>query len=87
MNRVLEIFQKTHWDSRQHKNRSFFQKIKAIANRIEYLLQISKERRQLSKLTDEQLRDIGLHRADVQHETNRDFFDVPENLPDQKTRR
>ena len=38
---------------------------------------IKNERRALAKLTDMELQDIGLHRAEVNAEYKRSFFDVP----------
>lgn len=38
---------------------------------------IKQERRNLAKLTQKELQDIGLHPADVQAECRRSFLDVP----------
>ena len=46
----------------------------------EYLalcFQIKQERDDLAKLTDSELRDIGIHPADAAAERRRSFFDVP----------
>lgn len=51
-------------------------------NRLDLCLQIYTERRALAKLSDEQLQDIGIHRADANSECRRSCFDLPrQRLP------
>jgi len=40
-------------------------------------MEIHTERKSLARLTDQQLRDIGIHRADVDAECRRSIFDLP----------
>lgn len=40
---------------------------------------IKSERRALSKLSDIELRDIGIHRADADAELERSFWDLPDD--------
>jgi uncharacterized protein YjiS (DUF1127 family) len=44
---------------------------------IALCFQIKQERNDLAKLTDAELRDIGIHPADVAAERRRSFFDIP----------
>lgn len=55
-----------------------------ITDRVKWILthalkayEINAERRQLAKLTDQQLSDIGITRAQVQKECKRSVFDLP----------
>lgn len=57
---------------------------KGTKDRIKWLLSyamtacaINSERRQLRKLTDAQLQDIGITRQQVNQESSRGFFDIP----------
>jgi len=45
--------------------------------RLELILQVRKERRQLQALGDAGLKDIGLNRSDVFAEAHRSFWDLP----------
>jgi hypothetical protein len=56
-----------------------------VSDRLNWLLAYAKtafavyaERRELQKLSDSQLQDIGITRAQMQCESNRSFFDLPE---------
>ena len=40
-------------------------------------IQIQKERRELEKLPEHLLRDIGVNRVDAEQEARRDFHDIP----------
>nr|WP_319250103.1 DUF1127 domain-containing protein [uncultured Celeribacter sp.] len=51
---------------------SFFQ-------RLFGLREIARQRRALANLSDEQLKDIGLSRADVEREAERPFWDAPQH--------
>jgi len=51
-----------------------------IRHKLDWLnlcMEIYTERRTLAKLTDQQLQDIGIHRADVDTECRRSVFDLP----------
>ena len=48
--------------------------VSAIAH-IDFHLERRKSRRLLLEMTDEQLRDIGISRADAYHESRRPFWD------------
>lgn len=50
-----------------------------IFKRIAVLITVRKTRKDLSRLTDAQLSDIGLTRDDVQAEIQRPVWDVPSN--------
>jgi len=43
---------------------------------------IKHERESLARLTDSELQDLGIHRADVDAECRRSFFDIPEDRID-----
>lgn len=49
---------------------------KRIINRCELCLEVRRERNVLAQLTDSELRDIGIHRADADVECRRSYFDV-----------
>jgi len=47
--------------------------------------QIARERSALTRLTDEELRDIGVSREDALRESQRSAFEIPENRLKRKT--
>ena len=47
--------------------------------------QIARERSALARLTDEELRDIGVSREDALQESQRGAFEIPENRLKRKT--
>jgi uncharacterized protein YjiS (DUF1127 family) len=47
--------------------------------RLAIAFAVFRERRALAALSDETLKDIGLSRADVYRESNRSFWDIPED--------
>ena len=53
-------------------------RIKWILAHAITMYSINAERRELAKLTDGQLRDIGISRSQAQEECNRAVFDVPQ---------
>jgi len=53
--------------------------IKSANNRIKFLEQVRKERDELKNMSDDQLQDIGIHRADAEYESARGYYDVPED--------
>lgn len=48
-----------------------------LVNRAWLVYAVWKERRALASLDDRALKDIGLSRADVEHEVSRNMLDVP----------
>jgi len=48
-------------------------------DRIGLMERISRERIELAELSDDQLRDIGIHRAFAEQEAARSCFDLPKN--------
>lgn len=50
-----------------------------LLRRISLTEKVYCERRELLKLSDEQLADIGINRSDVRKECNRHLMDIPEN--------
>lgn len=46
---------------------------------IEFQRQIARERKALARLSDDQLRDIGLSRKDALRESSRSVFEIPAN--------
>ena len=50
-------------------------------NHIKLCLEIKRERQILTKLTDSQLLDIGVHRSNADAESQRSFFDLPADRP------
>jgi len=48
-------------------------------DRIYLMDRIARERMELSELSEEQLRDIGIHRAFAEQEAARSCFDLPKN--------
>ena len=53
--------------------------IRRAVNRANLYVAIERERKALSRLSDAELRDIGVHRAEADAESRRVFFDVPED--------
>ena len=51
--------------------------IRQVINRSNLYIDVERERKLLAKLTDAELRDIGVHRADADAESRRSFLDVP----------
>lgn len=51
----------------------------ALGRRILQMLSVLRSRRDLAHLSDDQLRDIGLTREQVNHEISRPIWDVPTN--------
>lgn len=54
-----------------------------LADGVSYLLacfEVARQRRQLLALTDSELKDIGISRADSQREARRDFWDIPAHM-------
>ncbi|MEO1330528.1 MAG: DUF1127 domain-containing protein [Pseudomonadota bacterium] len=49
----------------------------ALCRRWRVCAQVARERRALRELSDHQLRDLGLSRADVEREAHRPFWDAP----------
>lgn len=76
-------FDDTNWQQDYSSTARSLRKISGwIYGRYQYLLlveTIRKERAALAKMSDEQLRDMGLHRADADRESQRDYLDIPEN--------
>jgi len=62
-----------------NQSQSILRRIKSAYSRIKYLEQVRKERHELKSLSDDQLQDIGIHRADADHESARSYYDVPED--------
>lgn len=48
-------------------------------NYINLCIAIKREREALAKLTDAEIHDLGIHRADADAEARRSFFDIPED--------
>ncbi|EJN30765.1 hypothetical protein PMI35_01831 [Pseudomonas sp. GM78] len=53
------------------------QPVRAAITQLQRWRQLSRDRTELSRLSDERLRDIGLSRADVLRESSRPFWDDP----------
>lgn len=53
------------------------QPVRAAITQLQRWRQLSRDRTELSRLSDERLRDIGLSRADVLRESARPFWDDP----------
>lgn len=53
-------------------------RIKRILTRLVAAYEISAERRELSKLTPEQLQDIGISQGQANRECKRSFLDLPQ---------
>jgi len=51
--------------------------VRRALNRYNLCMEIKREREILAKLTDTELRDIGVHRADADAESRRTYLDVP----------
>ncbi|NVK29864.1 MAG: DUF1127 domain-containing protein [Gammaproteobacteria bacterium] len=48
-----------------------------IVQKVSFVLQVRRQRKQLLGLSDHQLKDIGLNREDVVREAGRPFWDLP----------
>ena len=53
------------------------QRLRSAVAQVNRWRQLSKDRAELARLSNEQLRDIGLNRLDVLRETSRPFWDDP----------
>lgn len=51
--------------------------IKKLVVHCNLCIEVKRERAVLAKLSDEELRDIGIHRADADAESRRHFHDLP----------
>lgn len=54
-----------------------FQTMKSFFKQIKLAYQVAQQRHDLKHLDDHMLKDIGLTHAQVDEETNRDFWDIP----------
>ena len=57
--------------------RQVFQPLVVAMSTLEWIARVANQRRALRELDDQQLRDIGLTRADALREAGRPFWDVP----------
>lgn len=57
----------------------FIDYIRQAIVHLNLCVEIKQERETLAKLSDSELRDIGVHRADADAECRRAFLDVPED--------
>ncbi len=57
----------------------FVDYIRQTINHYNLCSEIKREREILAKLTDAELQDIGIHRADADAEHRRSFLDIPED--------
>jgi uncharacterized protein YjiS (DUF1127 family) len=55
---------------------TIWQRLNAVTQTLETLLATAHQRRDLRRLDDHMLKDIGLNRVDVDRETHRSFWDV-----------
>jgi len=53
--------------------------IQKTISHLSLCITIKTERETLAKLSNSELQDIGIHRADVDAERRRSFFDIPED--------
>ncbi|MCY1276341.1 hypothetical protein D9M70_250050 [compost metagenome] len=53
--------------------------LQAIRRQVQRWYELAHQRRQLARLSDEMLKDIGLSRADILEESERPFWDDPLN--------
>ncbi|CUI77665.1 DUF1127 domain-containing protein [Cognatishimia activa] len=67
---TLSRFAGLSFEKAGHKNHSW-----------QDLVELRRQRKVLGKLTDRELRDIGLTPYDVEREVSRSFFDVPSHGP------
>ena len=51
--------------------------IRQVIQRVNLCVEIKRERESLAKLSDAELRDIGVHRGDADAESQRTFLDIP----------
>lgn len=54
----------------------------AIKARLRLIESVWRERQELSELTEEQLKDIGIRREDAENEARRTWTDLPSNRVD-----
>lgn len=69
------------WAEPLYTNRTRFQLLvwlRCAIARLDLCMQIRAERKALAKLTDHQLQDIGIHRADAIAECQRSWLDLPQ---------
>lgn len=58
--------------------------LKQAASYLKNCVEVRKQRDQLAELSDEQLADIGITRAQAENEANRTFTDLPTGLEPNK---
>ncbi len=51
--------------------------LRAVTGRILRWYELHRQRQQLARLNDSALKDLGLSRADIHHESERPFWDDP----------
>jgi len=62
---------------RQSSDRPFTKWLKQLNDRLMLHDTVRKERASLAKLDESQLRDIGVHQAEAEQESQRSAFDLP----------
>ncbi len=60
--------------------RSFGRRLNHLANHFLASLEVARQRRDLLRLDDRALNDIGIRRADAHNEAMRGFWDIPEHM-------
>ena len=66
------------------QQRRFAHWIGRTIKRIGLMIEVSRERRNLTKLNPDQLRDLGLSWSDALYEAERPFWDIPQKRWDEK---
>ncbi|MGI9405553.1 MAG: DUF1127 domain-containing protein [Hyphomicrobiaceae bacterium] len=64
-------------DPREAPAGTWIELLARLATHFNLLAQINRERRDLQKLDDRQLRDVGITREDANREASRPYWDVP----------
>jgi uncharacterized protein YjiS (DUF1127 family) len=54
--------------------------VRRLLRRLDAMLAVSRQRRELLTFDDRMLKDIGVTRADVQREANRRFWDIDDEV-------
>ncbi len=60
--------------------RFFMRRVIGLANHFLASLEVARQRRQLLRLDDRALNDIGIGRADAHREATRGFWNIPEDM-------
>lgn len=68
------------WAGEPSGSRSPVDAVRRLLRRLDAMVAVSRQRRELLTFDDRMLKDIGVTRADVQREANRRFWDIDDEV-------